>query len=314
MENEVRTIKCEGRFNELTGELTEALELLLPPGLSRSVTPKELRDAYFLIANRLETIDPLDPYFQSNMDIIRPNSLHADADAHIDLVPLISRAFVMEESLPRGYLERQNCGSRMAGLLGKWHKGLDLEEELDLDLDSRRIAIRKETVKDHEKAKKGYEQPIRLAPDRAPLRGFSLRTKFGIGRTEADAVVPDAPYSIELFNPDKKPSLLVGFWYKHDPMEKKDVMVISQIQQPQKAQLPGNDSQMGIVGMEIAELVARQLGFGAIETYSADKHPMFMQFPDRKPRMKGEFTGYYDSSAKALGFTGTRSTYYKKVL
>lgn len=318
MENEVRTIKCEGRFNELTGELNTALDLVLSPEerLGSTVSCSSLNSADGLIADRLEALDAKDPYFQSNMDILRPNTLRIDGEAYMDLVPLVSRIYKLEDQLAKKYAVRLGAEGRIADVLGSWNKGLDLESMLGLGLDSKLIAIKKETVKDHEKSKKGHEQPIKLSPEKASLKGYSLKTKFGIGRTDSDAVVPDAPYSIELYDPDKRLSLLVGFWYKSDPMEKKDIMVISQIQQPQKAQLPGDekDPQMGIVGMEIAELVARQMGFGAIETYSADRHPMFMQFPDRKPRMKGEFTGYYDSSAKALGFTGTRSTYYKKVL
>ena len=314
-----RVIKCEGRFNELTFNLNTALDLVFPADsrLEGIVTVKALQEATELVSDQLESFDLKDPYFQSNLDILRPNSLHTDEGAYVDLVPLVSRIYKLEDGLLEAYARRLGAKGHLAGILGRWNQGLDLDSELELGQETKRIAIRKEKVSEHEKVKKGREQPIRLSPDRVSLKGYSLKTKFGIGRTDSDVVVPDVPYSIELFDRAGKQALLVGFWYKNNPSAKgneKDIMVISQIQKPQVARLPGKEqgSQMGVVGMQLAELVAKAMNFGVIQTYSAEKHPMFMQYPERKPKMKGEFRGYYDTSAKALGFDGSRSTFYTK--
>lgn len=311
----MRNIKCVGRFKDLTGELTTALEIA---SIENIVTEQSLKDVYLLINSSFKNMDVQDPYFNSSTDVLRPQPKFTASEGiseYIELVPLISREFKMDGQLVRNYAKALGAKDQLEEILGSWQNCLDLNKTLGLRLSERKIAFKREDVPQHKLAKKGQEQPCPLSAERASLDGYSLRTKFGVGGTDVDAVVPDAPYGIEVFDPQERLCLLVGFWYKQVENaggQLEDAIVVSQIQQPQKANLPGADkgAQMGIVGLELAKIVAAGLGVKQVQTYSAETHPMFSQYPERKCRMKGEFTGYYDTSAKALGFQGSRSTFY----
>jgi hypothetical protein len=311
-------VNCKGRFMGLTGLVTTALETLEPTrGI---VTTPVLREAYRIIGlEDLTSQDHQDRYFNGHKDVLRPCvqalSLDQDPEAYLALVPLVSRAFSIDQSLVDGYVARQGGTSRVAQVLGKWHQSIDLDQELRLGMDEHVIGIKK--GKPTSPTKGNSEPGICLDPARVSLEGFSLRTKFGIGKVETDLVVPDAPFCIELYDLQERLGLVVGFWYQRDVTQTgkyQHKIVVSQIQQPQGAHLPGEkqDSQMGIVALELATMVARHMGVGSIRTYSAETHPLFLQHPERKGHLKGEFVCLYDSSAKALGFDGTRSTSYQK--
>lgn len=302
----MRNIKCSGRFKDLTDELSDALPLVAN---GKNINEQVLKETHSFLKDSLAGYDTTDPYFCSQVDVLRPQP-QIDENTYRELVPLISRQFDLDDSLANMYASRQGAKGKIAQILGDWKNVLDLDDLLNLRLSERSIPFKRGEVPRHELKKKGQEQACPLSSERTNLTGYSLRTKFGIGGTENDAVVPDAPYSIEVFDSRENLCLLIGFWYKHNNLE--DTLVISQIQQPQNANIPGKNAgaQMGIVALEIAKIVASAMGIKTIQTYSADKHPMFLQFPERKARMKGEFTGYYDTSAKALGYEGTRSTYY----
>ena len=306
---------CVGRFPELREKIHESWGIVLPEK-EYTVTENDLKNAFELVLQDLNSVDLTDPYFDSTVDILRPNPLNrADPGTYLDLVPLVSRLFWLGEDLVGKYASKIGSSGRIQEILGMWAESIDLDVELGLNLERKMIAIKKENVLQHKKAKKGQEQMIGLSDERASMAGYSLRSLFGIGRCVADVVVPDAPYSIGVYNPDGNLCLLIGFWYRHDalaPGKEKDILVVSQIQQPRGVDIPGSaqGSQIGVVAMEIVKLVASALGFGVIQTYSADRHPMFLQYPSRKSRMKGNFRGYYDTSTKALGFVGSRSTFY----
>ena len=304
---ENRKIDCLGRFSDLTSKLEEALSVV---STSPQVSFQNLKDAYTLLEPDLSVFDPLDPYFNSSTDLWRPKPI-ADTNAHLDLVPLTRRP--LEDSLPLLYAERVDAPRATANVLGNWHKKLDLNTALGLRLDDKLVAYRREKGQSV-RIGKGKEMPVQLSKDRASLRGYTLRSSFGLGPAEGDVVVPDAPYTVSLIDPEGKLALVTGFLYTRantlgtGPI---DTMVLGQIQQPRGANIPGNENgQLGIVGHEIAKLVAKGLGLQAIQTYSAERHPMFYQHPERKAGMKGEFKGLYDASAKALGFQGSPSTNY----
>ena len=303
---------------ELTGLVATALDALAPT--HNTVSEEHLRNAYQLIGlDDLLAQDAQDPYFNAHQDALRQPipavSLDDDHEAHLELVPLVSRTYHLDQRLVDDYLARQRAHGHVAAALSRWPEVLDVEQDLGLRFHDRVIGIKK--GKDGRKVKKGQEQPISLDPARASLDGYMLRTKFGIGKVEADLVVPDAPFALELYDSREHLGLTIGFWYQHDPSasgKNQHKMIVAQMQQPRDAHIPGEDqgAQMGIVGLEIAQLVAKHIGMGIVQTYSAETHPLFVQHPDRKERLKGPFVCLYDSSAKALGFTGTRSTHYTK--
>jgi len=231
-------------------------------------------------------------------------------------VPLVIRNHDITPSMVTDYAIRINAKPNKLMTLSEWNSNLCLEDELNIDLCSRYIGIKKEKKDPAKQSKKGCEEPICLSDEKVSLSGYSLKTKFGIGHRDGDQVVPDAPYCIELYDPDNKLCLMVGFWYKYDAAIDKDTMIISQIQQPVGSVIPGKDlgAQLGIVGMEIARLVAKEMKFDEMATYSGKTHPMFQQYPERAAQFRGDFISYYDASAKALGFTGSRSTSYIKDL
>ncbi|HYD03556.1 MAG TPA: hypothetical protein VEC16_04610 [Alphaproteobacteria bacterium] len=331
---------CEGRFQETRISLGYALDLVTVEESGKSGKKFErvngrkkiddiiLKEVHEIMSNELYIHDVRDPFFDSSYDVLRNMPQRKDADAYADLVPLVAKYYSIDDGVKQTYLSRLNIPNVNLALLSRWIGGqdtpkgtLDLELALDIDLKTKYISIKKNKILDHEKAKKNKEQSISLCPEQVPLKGYKLRTQFGIGCSEQhdDLVVPDAPFGIRLYNSHDELVLHLGFWAKNDPADNKSNFILSQMQQPSQIKgpnIPGKEcgAQLGIVGLEIAELVAREMGFDKISTYSAEKHPMFMQYPDRKPQFKGGFTEYYDSSAKALGYKGSRSTFYVKNL
>ena len=308
-----KRVECEGRFSGFSKHMTEALELTLEEKKTSSVTEDTLKDAFDLIKKEALCSDPNDPYFHSTVDILRPNPLPPDQNtAYLYTVPFIPRILKTHPILPLKYCETLGAKGNLLHHLSNWHFRFDICKVLGIRLSEKIIGIKKK--KNTRQVKKGKPQPIQLDPEKTSLAGYKLRTKFGLGRGFFNIVVPDAPFSIEVLDHSGKISLLIGFWYKNEIIEgsSKNIFVISQIQQPTGTSRPGQKqgSHLGIVGMEIGKIVAKALGFDVIQTYSAEKHPMFLQYPKRKPKMKGEFRGYYDSSAKALGFNGSRTTFY----
>lgn len=303
------TIDCEGRFHELGDLVADSIDALRGNDNS-PVDTDTLKDVSFILGDEMNAVDVFDPYFSSSLDILREN---IEVDDSLALVPIVARRMPIDKVSIVDYIQSLKSDYEVENSLSQWVWGSNnLNKNFDLRLEDRSIGIKKETIGQGKKARIG------LSDIRANMHGYGLRSSFGIGKGDNNSVVPDAPFSIDLIGRDGKLALKVGFWYKRDPTLEgnQNVMVVSQIQQPRGTLLPGHDldSQMGIVGMEIAQIVARAMGFGTMETYSADKHPMFMQYPDRKKQFKGEFKGYYDSSAKALGFKGTRTTWYRKEL
>ncbi len=303
-------IKCKGRFSDLTTLLNDALTIVKSENnRTIAVNEPDLSSACALIRDDIPNTDPKDPYFDSNVDILRDNIPSSGDNAVIHTVPLVSRVFSLNDELASKYARviRSDNGNSEPDApfvyLADWHKRLNLTRILQ---ESRGISI-----------KKSHSCKGRITLDDATvdLKDYKLFTKFGIGRTETDLVVPDAPYSLELYDPKGNMCLLVGFWYQTRSDGQRS-MVVAHIQSPKGAELPGSDqgSQMGIVGLALAKIVAPKLGFDLVETYSAERHPMFKQFPDRKDRMKSQFVCIYDSSSKAHSGEGSRTTSYKIIL
>src|SRR3989338_3067919 len=73
-QSEWTTMKCTGRFNELTAKVAEALSFIrekTPINESNPVDEVTLRQVYELLKDELSTTDPLDPYAHSSVDILR---------------------------------------------------------------------------------------------------------------------------------------------------------------------------------------------------------------------------------------------------
>ncbi len=151
--------------------------------------------------------------------------------------------------------------------------------------------------------------------DRKELAEFAdkktkLLTNFGIGNRASDAIVSDAPFSIELWVPVNRHEEHAGtlsFWYRS--FGNKNIMLIDQIQAA-RTSIPVENIEQTL--LSAAERVAPAQGFQEIWVYPAAKHPVFIASPDRRARLGQEFFKFYDQNAEQHGFSGDPATYYAK--
>ena len=108
-----QVVKCEGRFKELRELVFEAVPLVLEgdSGIRTNVRETDLMEIWGLIEDDVLVFrqDIQDPYFESEVDLIRKkpilyvaeNSQDLDETAHMSLTPLFPSNYAFSEGLVR---------------------------------------------------------------------------------------------------------------------------------------------------------------------------------------------------------------------
>lgn len=291
MAGERRVIKCEGRFGDLRTFLyEEAMPAVL--GAKTKIERTDLRDMWELIEGDIPSKDPRDPYFNSRVDTLRRQPSHD----YLGLVPLIahSEQFHLDEELVRDYALSMGNHAALADKLAA------------MNSQPRRLL--------HDIG--GREERKIQFPDGGSLAGYVVAGNFGIGTVspggvQGGGIRSDSPFLIEVYKTVRAGGqdlvAVVGYW----PQD--NAMVVSQMQSCRNAQFP-EDLKFGVACLHTAEVVARAMGFREIATYGAREHPMFKEHPDSWRQIGADFVCMYDSSAKRLGFNGSRGSHHAKSL
>ncbi len=297
-----RKTKCLGRFPEIRDTLVDTIDIFY-----RTTDPhhmiiikQHLDDLYSLVEQDIFSVDVRDSYFVSDADPLRTPITKVTSveqnNLSLGLVPLITTDVPVNSHLVQEYVDLFKPSRDLREKLPLFFKQVqanpDGAERLDLELD-----LRMQHIDIPHKDGSGKHES---------LAGYKLAAGFGIGPNKLGTLAYDAPFHIELHALDPKAArfedrtaysgvLGIGFWLNED-----DDMLVGQMQSMRGAKLPEN-VHMGVAALQIAEKVARKLGFKSVTTYSASEHPQFRMHPESKSQMMGDFASYYDSSAKTLG-------------
>ncbi|MDO8480623.1 MAG: hypothetical protein Q7S65_02270 [Nanoarchaeota archaeon] len=291
-------IKCEGRFRELRVGLAEVVQLLKSDDPDYSVvTRRDLSTIFDLVETDLPRFDIRDPYYENKFDALRtdPVTLRKEGELRgVGLVPLLFRDVQMNRALVDTYARRFTDDDRLLDKLGLFFGDMagnfEGVERLDLELgiDMGKVQL------------PGHEGDVRLA-------GYKLAAGFGIGKNAHGTLAYDAPFHIEVYKIDlAQPKLTerdparsvlgIGFWLNPNKQ-----MLVGQVQSMRGERLP-EGSYMGVVGLGIAERVARAMGMKEVVTYSAQRHPILRMYPESSARFEADMRAYYNNSASKLGW------------
>jgi len=284
-----RIIKCEGRFKELREYIHgDPAELVLDD--RTRIFYEDLKNLWALIKDDIATanFDFRDPYYNSEVDVLRKKPKMDDVEGPLSLVPLFPSNYYFEDALIGKYAlsmgnngDISNCLSEMAYNPKFFQSVLEKEPS-------------KIVVPSGEEDEKVYN-----------LAGYSIQTNFGIGTVshggaKGGGVRSDSPFILEIYKIDKESNeqnlaAVVGFWAQDNEM------LISQMQPCKNAQLPG--SKFGVACLAVATNFARAMGFEKIVSYSARSHPIFKEHPENWGQFGEEFVCEWDNSARKLGFS-----------
>lgn len=139
-------------------------------------------------------------------------------------------------------------------------------------------------------------------------RGLKINTPGNVG------TIQDAPFAISKYDSEGNLGLTVGFWY--DP--KRGHIVVSQIQGNKSSNLVIEEAKNGVTlgkqGLNLLETVLPYFPQTRTIFYKADYHPMFVQFPDRKGRLKGIIKSTYDGTCRKENFERDKHTFFKQFI
>ena len=282
MSQERQTIKCKGRFHELR-ELIYNLALPMVADDRKLITEEDLETVWDLIKDEIFHYDLKDPYFASKRDVPRKEPVLN----HFSIVPLIeSPVYGLDHGLVRKYALAMGNKTEIADSLEKMN---------DNPLEFFRRTLGREPGS------------IILPGTNSSLSQYVVSANVGIGTiveggVNGGGIVSDSPFILgvhKLRRTGKDLAAVIGFWPQDNSL------FVSQMQSCRNAKLP-EEAKFGEACLYTAEVAARQMGFEEISTYTARSHPIFMEHPDSKSQLEGDFVCLYDNSAKKLGYDGGR--------
>lgn len=289
-----RAVKCEGRF----GTLRELLYTIVPEVMQGGTVASidDLKSMWDLIQDEIPRYENYkDPYFNNG----RADTLRlSPPDSYLALVPLLESSVKPGfEPLIR-YCTAMNCGEDLAMLLYRMSLGTD--------------NLLRETF--------GKETKSIQLPEGGDLRGYRIKANVGIGTishggTHGGGVRSDSPFLLEVYHDSQDMgrrgetdlAAVIGFWAQNDSM------LVSQMQPCKNAHYPPQ-TKFGVASLHIAESMAKLLGFKTIQAYSAHNHPLFLEHPDSRVQLMGEFRCMWDTSSHKLNFDGCPTKNYSKDL
>ena len=302
MTKERKAIKCEGRFNGLRTYLYgEVLPIVMEE--RNIVTEQDLSNSWELMKDdvcELNLADPRDPYFTGNPCI--PHPQHKDImrkspnENFLSLVPLIeSPTYSIENKMMIEHYSLSMGNSPQVS-----HRLADF-------VDNQRNYL--------ERVIQRTPKSIVL-PSGQNLSGYHISSDFGVGTIihggiKGGGIRSDSPFLINVYDQYERNEInlaaVIGFWAQDD------AMLVSQIQSSSNARLP-EGVPFGVAGLYLAQILAQEIGFKKIMTYSARKHPIFSEHPEDWIQFGPDFVIIYDNSAKKLGFDGGRTEVHEKRL
>jgi len=290
-EYQKKHVKCPGRFSQLREHLFDApAELVLED--RTAVTPDDLGQLWDFIKDDVYGFDARDPYFSSKVDTVR----RAPAEDALALVPLFPSTFTPSSGLYQTYALTQGVNLRISSYLEKMARQGD---RFFVDV-------------------LGKEPRDIMLPNGQNLAGYNIRANVGIGTlsdggVSGGGIRSDSPFLLEVHkrerHGEKNLAAVIGFWAQDD------TMLVSQMQSCRNASLP-SETPFGVACLRIAEKAANAMGFRRIQLYNARSHPLFIEHPDNWSQLSSDFVAQWDSSAKKLGYSGSRvdTNRYEKVL
>ena len=290
-----RAVKCEGRFGSIRDYLYDQVMPVVMEGRCL-VTTQDLKDIWELAEDELRARESRrDPYFYSSKDSLRLSP----PESYLSLVPLLEAPSHMpdSESVTR-YARAVGCGDELAKKLFLMRIGTN---------DFLTNVLSRET------------KDIYL-PSGGDLRGYRIAAHGGIGTissggTSGGGIRSDSPFLLEVYRDSQEKNRrgesnlvgVIGFWPQNDSM------LVSQMQSCRNAHYPSQEK-FGVASLHIAETIAKWIGFEKIQAYSAHNHPLFLEHPDSRAQLMGEFRCMWDTSAHKLGFEGCNQKNFSKDL
>ena len=277
-----RQMKCEGRFVELRQNLEEALDLVLSD-TKNGFTLEHLAHVHTLLHDEFDTYDARDNYFHKDGRDLRATPPPLPAS----LVPLLAKDVVIEPLLVDEYL---------------YTVAPDLSKKLRMLLT---YFGEKRRVVDF------FNGSHIIEP-----KGYYIKTNFGIGNIQGEAVVSDTPFNLELWEQTAhqqsyEHAFTVGFWIS--TQRGKSVAFVDQIQEARHIETK-HHKDLGTVGIKYLCGLGRLLGLDEVLVCPAERHPMFFEHPERKPTKVPELKLLYDKAAKDLLFAGNEKIgYYERL-
>ncbi len=290
MAKQRETVKCEGRFSQLRQYLYEhAFPLAL--GDRTLVKKEDLENVWNLVKDDVFNFDLKDPYYESRIDLRKKPNLD-----FLSLVPLIETpSYGLEKGLVGQYALSQGNSPRASDMLEKMN---------DKPLKFFREILKRET------------KNMIFPRTNKNLSHYLISADIGVGTLieggfSGGGIRSDAPFILGINHvegrSERNLAATIGFW-AYD-----NTFLVSQIQSCRNAKLP-EEVKFGEACLYVAEVAAREMGFNKIATYSARKHPIFMEHSEDWKQMGPDFVCMYDNSSKKLGYDGSRKDYHFKDL
>lgn len=289
-----RAIKCPGRFSELREHLhNEAVPLVLED--RTNVHESSLREMWDLVRDEVFHFDVKDPYY--TQPEAKKDSLRKEPNLdYLSLVPLFPSTFHFADDLIQKYVASMGNTSDIATLLAKmadkprrFCQGVLERSPSDI-----------------------------VFPGGKKLVGYEIAANVGIGSTSeggrsGGGIRSDSPFLLEVYKVENRTTGernlagVLGFWPQDNQL------LVSQMQSCKNARLP-EGLPFGVVMLKMGETAAYLMGFKRMIVYSAREHPIFHEHPNNWSQLGKDFVCQWDSSAKKLGYVGSRSGHYIKEL
>lgn len=296
-------VKCEGRFHELREYLFNQVLPLVLEGRN-IINSSDLETVWSLVEEDLYRFDTRDPYFNDPkfynfnpklMDSLRMVPL---AQA-LSLVPLIADTLDLDGDLIGKYTICRGNGLTVTKNLEQVVGGGNFLSDF---LAKIKTSLYFPLIKDNHM-------------ENIPFNEYMVGGTFGIGTIISGGeggggIRADAPFLLGIYDLGKgnrgvNLAGVIGFWAQNDRM------LVAQMQSCKNARYP-EGIHFGVGSLAIAEQIAKKIGFKGLDIYSAKHHPVFNEHPGDKDRLMEDFVCIFDSSAKKMGYDGSRGTFYSK--